>query len=250
MLSKNFQNYIYSSQLVNNICSVFRRPNVKRFLKKAYGCLSIVRHGFWFVDIPRTSSSSLRSEFGKHFGRVYGKKNLIEKEHATSQIFVDHIPAREMRSLLGNSIWKRIFTFTIVRNPWDRTHSMYNYRQKVFGIPREWSFRDYVFALEGASCESEFFEYHGYRYGASEYVLGDNGEIIVDFIARYENRSHDLKMIASRLKLDDFGGLCIQMATPKDKHYSEIYDVETREIIRRLYAKDIDLFGYEFYDKT
>jgi len=224
--------------------------NAYKKIYRPYGCLSIVQHGFWFVDIPRTSSSSIRSEFGERFGKAYGKKNVLEKGYDTPQIFADHMPAREMRSLLGNSIWNRIFTFTIVRNPWDRTYSMYNYRQKICKIPRDWSFRDYVFALENASCEAEFFRYHGHRYGASEYVLGDNGEIIVDFIAKYENRSHDLKLIASRIKLDNFGERHIQRATPKDKHYSGSYDTETREVIRRLYAKDIELFDYEFDDKT
>lgn len=212
---------------------------------------SIVQCGFWFIDIPRTSSSSIRSELGRHFGSAYGKTNVIEKQHATKQlIHEDHVPAIRMQELIGNSNWDKIFKFTFVRNPWDRIYSMYNYRQKVSSIPREWSFREYVIALEKASPKSEFFQYHGFRFGASEYILGKNGEIIVNFIGKYENRSHDLNLVASHLNLNDLGKLHIQRAQPRESHYSYFYDSETEEIIRRLYSKDIELFNYEFDNKT
>lgn len=241
-------------QLMNVTKDFSMNKHIKWVLKniyRAYGRFLIVRHGFWFVDIPRTSSSSIRSELGKHFGRVYGKKNVLEKELASEQIFPDHLPARKMSAFLGNSKWNSIFTFTLVRNPWDRIYSMYNYRRRVGDeLPKEWSFRDYVLALGKASSESKFFKYHGYRYGASDYVLGKNGEIIVDYIGKYENRLHDLNLIASYLGLSKLGELTIQRASPKNKHYSEYYDPETRDIIGRLYAKDIELFDYGFDDKT
>lgn len=217
----------------------------KKF-NQTYGCLSIYQHGFYFIDIPRTSSSSIKSELGKKFGKAYGKRNVTEKEHATTQIFDDHITAREMRKILGSRIWKKIFTFTIVRNPWDRTYSMYHYRRMKGKVPIEWSFREYVLALGMSDSDNPFFRFHGSRYGLSDYILGENGEIIVDFIARYENRQDDLKIISSHIKYDGLGMLCIQRAKPDDIHYSKFYDSETKEIIRRLYAKDIELFGYEF----
>ena len=220
--------------------------NFKKKIDESYGRFSIVQHGFWFVDIPRTSSSSIRSELGKRFGRAYGKKNVVEKQHATSQIFSDHMTAIKMQAFIGDSNWNKLFTFTVVRNPWDRTFSMYHYRKKKDDIPREWNFRDYVFELAKATSKCKYFGYYAYRVGASDYVLGENGEIIIDFIARYENRLHDLKEIASRLNLNEFGELRIQSSKPREAHYSEFYDSETQEIVRQLYYRDIELFNYEF----
>ena len=155
-------------------------PSIRTKFKHMCGRLSVAYHGFWFVDIPRTSSSSIRIELGKSFGRAYAKKNIVEKEYSAPQFLKDHIPAREMQVLLGRSIWDRIYTFTMVRNPWDRTYSMFQYRlRKERNIPNQWSFQDYVYALNRATCDTEFFKNRSYLYGASEYILDGNDNIIV-----------------------------------------------------------------------
>ncbi|MGI9319305.1 MAG: sulfotransferase family 2 domain-containing protein [bacterium] len=207
--------------------------------------LSIAEHGFWFVDIPRTSSSSVRAELGRHFGPIYGKNNVMEKQHATQQTFGDHISAKRIRDFLGQDAWNEIFTFTIVRNPWDRIYSMYNYRKKLGRLPKDMEFRDYVLAL---SARNSLFDFHGFYFGAWDYITDDNGEIMVDFVAKYENRAHDLKFVASQINIEHFGELSIQSASPKGAHYSNSYDPETREIISTLYEKDIALFKYKFDD--
>ncbi len=144
-------------------------------------------------------------------------------------------------------MWNKLFTFSVVRNPWDRVVSMYHYRRKIAGsIPETWSFRDYVFALAEATPKTEYFKFQGYRFGNSDFLLGDNGEILVDFIARYENRSLDLDFIGRRLNMDSFKDVHINKGKPKYAHFSEFYDVDTREIIQKLYSKDIELFDYKF----
>ncbi len=222
---------------------------VKSKIKREYGRLMILRYGFWFIDVPRTSSSSISAELGKHFGRTYGKRNLLEGEHSIPQIFHDHIPAKEMRPILGNFLWNKIFTFAIVRNPWERTYSMYNYRKKVGNIPKEWNFREYVLELKDATVDTLFFEYHGFRYSSSDYLLGNDGKVIVNRIVKYEDRVKDLKEIGSRINLKNLGKLHLQRASPKHRHYSEFYDNQTKTIIEQLYLKDIELFDYTFDNK-
>ncbi|MEO0535475.1 MAG: sulfotransferase family 2 domain-containing protein [Cyanobacteria bacterium P01_A01_bin.123] len=229
-----------------SIKSIFKRVEEK------YACFHILRHGFWFIDIPRTSSSSIRAELGTHFGFPYGKINLTDKQYASRQIFPDHMPAEKIHAILGESVWRKIFTFTIVRNPWDRIHSLYEYRRKVRRIPQELSFRDYVLSLEKAVSNNDFsntlFQHPYHRYGASEFISGKNGEVMVDYIAKYENREYDLKPIATRLNLPQLGGLNIQRASSGSKNYSYFYDSEMRECIEKIYAKDIELFDYRFDD--
>jgi hypothetical protein len=250
---------------------------IKKIIRSIYGRLFIVRDGFWFIDIPRTSSSSIRVELGEKFGKVHGKAikaslvgsndvtqqlflahttpcrtRLARNADVTQQLFLAHTTAKEMRGFLGSAAWNKIFTFTVVRNPWDRTCSMYHYRKRIGDINPEWSFQDYVFELAKAKHDTQYFEYHGYRFGACDYILGDNGEVIVDFVAKYENRVHDLKIIASRLGLEveDFGELKILEAKPKGVHYSEFYDSEMQNIVGEVYSKDIELFNYSFDDES
>ncbi len=210
------------------------------------GYKQILQGGFWFVDIPRTSSSSIRVELGKRFGEAHGKFDLIEKKHAIEPLFKNHIPAQEMSSFLSYSKWDKLFTFTVVRNPWDRTHSLFRYLQKDNRF-LGWSFREYITTLEKCYKKKEKpFRHHSIRYGAYDYIVGEDGEIIVDYIARYETRDEDLLKISSRLGIEELGKLSIQKCSPKDRHYSEFYDEKTRDIIYRVYSKDIELFGYEF----
>jgi len=80
-----------------------RTPPIGKRLEVQLARLSILRHGFWFVDIPRTSSSAIRAELGARFGRAYGKRKA-ESGYATEQVFDDHVTAFVMREALGRRI--------------------------------------------------------------------------------------------------------------------------------------------------
>lgn len=228
------------------INKIFRKEAFNNRPKMIEAYKQIIEGGFWFVDIPRTSSSSIRVELGKRFGEAHGKFELIEKKHAIEPLFKNHITAQEMSSFLSYSNWDKLFTFTVVRNPWDRTHSLFCYLQKNNKF-LDWSFREYITALEKCYKKKESpFRHHTIRYGAYDYIVGEDGEIIVDYIAKYENRDEDLREISSRLGIEELGKLCIQKCSPEDQHYSEFYDEKTRDMIYRIYSKDIELFGYEF----
>jgi len=208
--------------------------------------LNVLRKGVWFVDIPRTSSSSISSEMGKAFGAPYGKSNLIDEEYAVTQVFPVHMSSVAARDALGRFIWDRIYTFSMVRNPWDRIFSLYNYRVKVGNISKELSFRDYVLAMADEKSNNKLFKYHGFSFGSSDYLTDESGSIIVDFVARYENRAEDLKIISSRLGNIPLGSLHIQGATPLGSRYLSAYDSDTKKVIEKLFSKDIELFGYSF----
>jgi hypothetical protein len=209
-------------------------------LQVQYGIHTIKKNGFWFVDIPRTSSTSIRSELGK----AYGKASVIEKKHATKQIFKDHTPAIEMQNILGKKDWESLFTFTLVRNPWDRVLSIYNYRKKVDSIPHHISFEEYVTGL--IYMNEKYFSYYGYRYSALDFITGKNGELLVDYIGKFENRVSDLNYISDRIKCKSLGALVVQKASVKNTHYSEYYTPKTKEIIANIYSKDIEKFNYKF----
>lgn len=220
-----------------------------RIVWREYGKWQIRRRGFWFVDIPRTSSTSIKAELGRACGRAFAKRNIVEPGFGHEQIFPDHLPARQMRMILGERAWQRIFTFTIVRNPWDRMLSLYFYRRNVVGnIPPEMDFRTYVRRLAERNTDGRdsLFFYHGQYLGAVDYIEDEHRRSLVDFIGRYENRERDLTEIAQRIGLLAMGTLHLQNAGRQSRSYTGHYDEETKDLIARLYRRDIERFGYRF----
>jgi len=211
-----------------------------------YGISRILKCGFWFVDIPRTSSSSIRIELGINFGPPYGKKNLLESKYSSEQIFPDHLTSSEMINIIGMESWQKIFTFSIVRNPWDRILSLYFYRKIKNNIPESWSFTDYILNLEGATDKTNYFEYQGFRYGASEYIFDGNNKLLINHIVRYEERDTGLQFISQKLKIRNFGIISTQISKPPRVDYKYYYSTDTKRIIENKYARDIDLLGYNF----
>ena len=76
-----------------------------------------------------------------------------------------------------------------------------------------------------------------------------DNKCIIDGFIRYENLEEDTKCILGKwFNVDDFATFPrAKTSQRKDKkHYTEYYDDETREIVAKKYAKDIEYFGYEF----
>jgi hypothetical protein len=219
----------------------------RELFKKRIAAIIVLKAGFWFVDIPRTSSTSIRAELGKEFGKVHGKRRVDDQSFATEQVFIDHMPAIKMKKTLGNIIWNNIFKFSIVRNPWARTYSMYSYRKKKANIRNDMSFKDYVLALEKAyPFPGEMFTYDGFYYGASDYLCDENDKLLVDFVGKIEERDKALKFIRHRIGAKKLGALILEQSFSRRHSYSHYYDRVTQNIISKIYYKDIDLFNYEF----
>lgn len=218
---------------------------------KNYGIRQIRRHGLWFVDIPRTSSSSIKVELGQIFGKAYGKSNLLDKEYSQAQIFPDHVPAQQMREIIGKELWATLFAFAVVRNPWDRMVSLFTYRKKLGDLPKNISFKNYIlqFTSPRYLLDGSLHSKRPYYYGMSEYILDSRDNVIVDFIARYENRDLDFKKISERIGIE-LGSLHIQKGSTFKRHYAEYYDEETKNIVGRIFSKDIELLAYSFEQQT
>lgn len=210
----------------------------------------LLKQGFWFVDIPRTSSSSIRSELGAHFGVLHGKMNIPEKEFASPQHFADHRTALEMREKLGREMWSQLLTFSIVRNPWARALSFFSYRRgkaKV-KIPENWDLAEYLrhVARARAGDVHPVLSYPPQYATCSEFLTDQSGQIIVSHVIRFENRARALCEIGARIGFPELGQRHINRATPKELSLSDHYDTESKRLVAEIYAEDCERFGYSF----
>jgi len=109
-------------------------------------------------------------------------------------------------------------------------------------------------------------------------VCNERGDIIVDFVGKFENLRTDFNQICQHLglpptelphinkskkqkikptlnprKVFNYARWLYHNRTipsfktiPSFSNYQDYYDDESRELVAQLYQKDIELFGYEF----
>jgi len=194
-----------------------------------------------FVHIPKTAGKSINRLFGMEWQK---HKDLLRY-------------AKE----LGPQVFANYFKFAIVRNPWDRMLSDYNFQkkkncrasEKLFAVDEcghARRFREFVQA-----AFSDPFQYEPRCWGAevspgihrwSPQVdwISLNGNIAVDRVLRLESLQEDFEDLR-RVLGGGFGKLpCRNWKF--HLHYSHYYDEATKRLVGDYYAKDIETFGYRY----
>jgi len=199
----------------------------------------------WFVDIPRTSSSSIRTELMRAKGPLYGKPRSAQDDWG---VILAHVPALALCTALGWETWSRLYSFAVIRNPWERFLSLYNFRTQI-AKERHIGFHDYVRRLRDLDeeCGEPPFDYYGCYFGNLEYVTDWAGEkLIVKRVLKLEERGAVLAEIGQMMGIPGLGQKLSLLASPRKTQVVEAYDDETREIIGRVYEREIDRFKWTF----
>jgi hypothetical protein len=159
----------------------------------------------------------------------------------------NHLTAKEVIARIGQDKWNSAYKFTLVRNPWDKAVSLYEYRRKKdrtkiasHGI----LFSDWVKMTYGE--EKDFSYYNARAFQPQVDWLKDNeGNVAMDFVGKFESINADFKHITKAIGLD---AELPHLNASKRVGYQSYYDDETRDIIAHWFREDIELFGYEFKD--
>ena len=183
-----------------------------------------------FVHIPRTSGTSIESEFGFDMDFKDGKKSINPYLPSDSD---KHLKASEIFNSISKDLWGDYFKFTIVRNPWDRVIS-------IFHMP---AFGD-INALSKKSLSYFLSHYQPKPQERGVQCMDYIDRADLDFIGKFENRQQDTNFIFK--KIGFLGAQNMHNRKTNHKHYTEYYDDETRQIVAERYAKDIEYFGYKF----
>jgi hypothetical protein len=161
------------------------------------------------------------------------------KTRALRAHYWGHIKAKELKAALPAEIFDSFFKFAFVRNPWDWHVSTFHYvRQRTDHPEHELygRFRDFADYLDwrvnekGPELQSEF-------------VLGDDGELLVDFVGRYEALGEGFAEVCERI------GVAASLPhTNRSSHgdFRECYTPATRKLVADAYRADVERFGYSF----
>lgn len=197
------------------------------------------KHRLIFIHVGKTAGHSIQKALEPYFSDDYALIRWLRARKALQHChtFPNHIVARDLRKKLSPMLYDHyFFKFAFVRNPWEREVSRYHF---ILNCTRH-------YAHEQTRRMSGFEEYlRAFRLPSqSDYLTDRKGQLIVDFVGRYE-----------RLR-EDFQYLCRKLNIPEPKlprthitehlHYSQYYNEDTRQMIADRYQQDIRLFGYRY----
>jgi hypothetical protein len=149
-----------------------------------------------------------------------------------------HVTAAQIAAEMGVDEFQSYFSFAIVRNPWDWQVSLYTFASKSTRHRQHQlvaGFADFNEYLRWRCREEVRFQ--------KSYLYSTEGEQLVDFIGRYENLEADFQSICRRIGVEEELPV---LNVSKTKPYQEYYTPETRELVRKIFAPDIETFHYTF----
>jgi hypothetical protein len=193
-----------------------------------------------FIHVQKTGGNAVRSALGMSVNDAH-----------------KHLFARELRGIYGGAAWDSRFKFAFVRNPWDRLVSWWsmidNSRDFIDRARPPNSFFGYV--LEHAHnfeefilrCTDEISDPDGRKHifrNQIDYLIDENGTIIVDFIGRFERLQEGFDEVCCRLGRAPVD--LPRMNASQHAAYTEYYTPAMAKIVAQHYARDIEEFDYRF----
>jgi len=140
---------------------------------------------------------------------------------------------------MPEELFIRYFKFAFVRNPWERLVSEYEFLLKRPQHGRH-------ARVKKMSDFSEFIQMQIPRRDAyqSNMLCDNDGKLLMDFVGKLENLDNDWRTASERI------GIPYQELPRKNvtqhKRYQDYFNTETTQLVAKHWARDIELFEYNF----
>ena len=202
------------------------------------------KHRFIFVAIPKTGTHSVRHGLREHMadGDMEQARLFVEKQFPIPELARlghGHISLAEVRPFLSEEVFANYLKFAFVRNPFDRFVSYC-----AFATSREGSFaRDPQRVMRHFLFVAPPHQHIIFR--PQHLFLSDrDGTMLTDMLGKVEDMQASYDAIAARIGI---------ASTPLDHAnrsqrgaYRDYYDQELIDGVAKIYARDLELFGYDY----
>ncbi|MGK7939871.1 MAG: sulfotransferase family 2 domain-containing protein [Crocosphaera sp.] len=227
---------------------------------------------FIFLHIGKTGGTSIEKVLCDYLNIDFN-----ETEKNPEGEWWKHIWARYMKEYIGEDIWNDYFTFAFVRNPLDMILSLYSmYTQypqytnpevhpKLYHPWNQYQdFEDFILAMGECRHESDekwriqldtletehtmYFWYDlenlqtSYLTDSWKGKENGEGEILVDFVGKYENLQQDFNTVCEKVGLPQLN--LIHHGATTHRPYHRLYTKKMAEIMYQHSSLDIERFGY------
>ncbi len=202
------------------------------------------KYRFIFIHINKCAGTSIRHALSRYSlsfrdrasDWLYRNFGLTRPYHA---IYSPHITANELRTQIGHEIFDSYFSFSICRNPWALQVSLFTYmrtNKNHWQYDFAWSFKTFDDYCRWR-CDGNF-------QTQRECVCSPSGELLVDYLGRFERVEEDFKYICERVGL---GHIHLPKKNVSNTEpYQTFYSDFSRDLIADTFAEDIKFLNYRF----
>ncbi len=200
-----------------------------------------------FIRIPKNASTSMYSHLGdlnlikKHekiFNDAMFKNKLYNKWFSPTYAKPD-----EIFKFFGRMV-RDYMSFAIVRNPFDRAVSMFQFAKEnklgdLYNHSSDIVFEDFCEIMEENHTNNtkDFI-------GTHQQVEWINGAFQPNFILRFENLKNDFKEMLDACEIRHISSDIPHENSSKRSNYKDYYNSNAKKIIEKVFEKDIDTFKY------
>ena len=198
---------------------------------------------FIFAAVPKTGTHSVRRALREHMDaddleqvglfvqRAFPIPELARVGHG-------HISLAQVRPHLPADDFASFFKFAFVRNPFDRFVSYSSFITREVGHFDRDPQKVMRYFLANPPWNHILFR------PQHEFVTDQAGNLLTDFIGRVETMQQSYDEIAARIGIPTTSLDVVNSSRRND--YRQYYDQALIDGVAKLYARDLELFGYEF----
>lgn len=193
-----------------------------------------------FIHVPKNAGESVERSMGMYAGDMHQTLWGI----FANRIVLQHLTAAELKdNYVSRDLWDSYIKFAIVRNPWSKAVSEYNWYSR-YGptVP----FYEWVRSLGGRLKANSSIHIEEVGHNVEQYkFLYFEEKLLVDEILYFENIQQDFSGLCKRMNWNVSLGHADTTKSSSSLDFREYYCEETVEIIGEIYKKDIETFGYD-----
>ncbi|MEM6888939.1 MAG: sulfotransferase family 2 domain-containing protein [Pseudomonadota bacterium] len=194
-----------------------------------------------FVHVPKTAGGAIQELLNKYkapgqrtpINRIL--RNLPQKRDIMRAYIPGHATAQQLRNWMGRELWNSYSSFAVVRNPYDRLISAYEFERQT---P--------VHHRHKRTNAMSFEEYIRSRNVAQTAMLTDkSGELMVDHLIHFENLHSELDTFFEQHDVAERLPRSGKLNSSEKKSHLEYLTEDAVGYINSACVRDFDLLGYQ-----
>lgn len=182
-----------------------------------------------FIHIPKTAGFAVIS--------CLKKLDVLKQGYD----YLRHVIARNI--IKPND--KKCVIMSIVRNPYDRLYSIYEfYKKKRTDIDKDETFENFIIKFEEKYyLKKEQFD------TCYNYLTDKDGEFMTTDIIKFENLHSEYDMFCKKYGIEN-NLIELNKNELKDNEieWSKLYNEEMQKVVNKIFCKDFETFNYSYSD--